>query len=257
MLQVKLIDAIDDSNLVQLGHFRVKVQKSDDAITTASNVIKFDASRDSNVVVRIVGDGHFVQSDMTTVIPGTELSATTIYLSDGDYELDVDMKYTIRRIELGSNLYMGTEQNGSYTSLEVFKSENSKTKITLETLATSGSLSNILVNNSGVSGSLESLKSKRYLVIVNAAGSAIEGDVSSLGDNTSVTTINVANSAVDGNIEHLGKLVRLDYLNVQGTSCVGSVDALAQAMKLNGRTSGALVFGSPDGTWKQINFPMT
>lgn len=259
MLKIALPDAAENTNLVELGHFRINVEQSESAITTDTNCILFDA-RDAGIVVKIIGDGNFLQSDMTTVIPGDEVTITsgspTIYFSNGNYQLDISSKYSIYRFTLGTNAYIDASQDGVFTRLERIGTSNKKSTLSLSSLQKSGSLLSAQLGNSGVSGDVSVLKNKiyfRYCMLTNCKD--IVGDIGNLGTCPLIENVAVSGTGLTGSIEDFGNCLSLGNINVAGTQVTGSLANLAAAMAANGRTSGSLVYTNKDGVSSSVNFP--
>ena len=257
MLKITLPDAAENANLVELGHFRVNVKSSTSAITTDTNFITFDA-RDAGLTIKIIGDGHFVQSDMTTVIPGDTmtLSSTTVYLSNGDYVLDISNKYGVVKIYIGTNLFIEETQDGVYTALEYFRTANEKSNMDLASFKKSNSFQSVIVSGSSVHGDVANLSGKKYLRYNTYTGCKdVVGDVASFGNCPLIESLNLQRTGVTGSIESLGACKNLATLTIAGTSITGTLANLAAAMAANGRTSGTLKFQDVNGNWSSVSFP--
>ena len=257
MLRIALPDAAENTNLVELGHFRVHVKSSTSAITTETNVLNFD-SRDAGLVIKIIGDGNFLQSDMTTVIPGDTmvLAGTDVYVSNGDYMLDISNKYGVYRINLGTNLYIDDSQDGVYPYLEFFKTTNENSNMDLASFKKSNSLQAINVAYSSVHGDVANLAGKNYLRYNTYNNCAdVVGDISVFGSCPLIESLNLQRTGVTGNIESLGACKSLATLTITGTSITGTLANLAAAMAANGRTSGTLTFQDVNGNWSSVSFP--
>lgn len=257
MLKIALPDAAENANLVELGHFRVHVKSSTSAITTDTNVLNFD-SRDAGLTIKIIGEGNFLQSDMTTVIPGDTmvLAGTNVYVSNGDYMLDISNKYGVYRINLGINLYIDDSQEGVYPYLEYFKTTNEKSNMDLASFKKSSSFQSVNVSGSSVHGDVANLSGKNYLRYNNYDNCKdIVGDIASFGNCQLIESLNVKRTGVTGSIESLGACTNLATLTIFGTSITGTLANLAAAMAANGRTSGTLTFQDAVGNWSTVSFP--
>lgn len=259
MLKISLPEAAENDNLVELGHVRVNVEHSESAITTDTNKLQFDV-RDAGTVVKIVGTGNFLQSDMTTVIPGTEVTITsgnlTIYFSNGNYQLDISSKYTLRRLTLGTNVYIEDTQDGVYPALEYLTTGNKKSTLSISSLSKSNSILSCNVGNSSVHGNINVFSGKqyfRYLFTTNCKD--IVGDIGALGNCILLENATLANSKLSGTIEDLGACIKLTYLNVVGTDVGGSLANLAASMAAAGRTSGTLTYADKNGNFSSVTFP--
>lgn len=257
MLKIALPDAAENANLVELGHFRVHVKSSTSAITTDTNVLNFD-SRDAGLTIKIIGEGNFLQSDMTTVIPGDTmvLAGTDVYVSNGDYMLDISNKYGVYRINLGTNLYIDDSQEGVYPYLEYFKTTNEKSNMDLASFKMSSSFQSVNVSGSSVHGDVANLSGKNYLRYNTYDNCKdIVGDIASFGNCPLIETLNVRRTGITGSIESLGACKNLATLAIMGTSITGTLANLAAAMAANGRTSGTLTFQDAVGNWSTVSFP--
>ena len=259
MLRITLPEAAENDKLVELGHFRINVERSSSAITTDTNYILFDA-RDAGIVVKIIGDGSFLQSDMTTVIPGNKITiaadSPTIYFSNGNYQLDISSKYGIYRFTIGTNAYIDASQDGVFTRLERIGTSNKKSTLSLSSLQNSGSLQSAQLGNSGVSGDVSVLKNKayfRYCTFTNCKD--IVGDIGNLGTCPLIENIVVSGTGLTGSIEDFGNCKSIGNINVAGTQVTGSLANLAAAMAANGRTSGTLTYTDKNGVSSSVTFP--
>lgn len=259
MLKISLPEAAENDNLVELGHVRVNVEHSESAITTDTNKIQFDA-RDTGTVVKIVGNGNFLQSDMTTVIPGTEITVAsgnlTIYFTNGNYQLDISSKYTLRRLTLGTNVYIEDTQDGVYSALEYLSTGNKKSTLSISSLSKSNSIVTCEVGNSSVHGNINVFLGKRYFRYLTTTNCKdIVGDIGALGNCPLLENAVVTNTKLSGTIEDLGACIKLGYLNVAGTDVGGSLANLAVAMATAGRTSGTLTYADKNGNFSSVTFP--
>lgn len=205
-LVTKLTGIVDNDSLMKVGEFSISVnsvksptQKSQSFIIRNSN----------NCVLRIVGDGYFTDETLAAN-KGKSLAVnadvvTTVYFSNGDYDIYISDKYSINIAEFYS----------CSINLDDFKYSHNISQITC----------------SKASGSLKSVLNEklRKLVIFNAKN--VSGSFKDLKDLNLDYGFNISNISGIQNIEYLKNITWPD-IGIQNCTIVGNVAILNNNVQL-------------------------
>ena len=205
-LVTKLAGIVDNDSLMKVGEFSISVnsvksptQKSQSFIIRNSN----------NCVLRIVGDGYFTNETLAAN-KGKSLAVnagiqTTVYFSNGDYDIYISGKYSINLAEFYN----------CPINLDDFKYSYNISQITC----------------SIAFGSLKSISNKplRKLVIFNANN--VSGSFKDLKDLNFDYGFNISNISGIQNIEYL-KNITCSEIGIQNCTLVGNVAILNNNVQL-------------------------
>lgn len=263
----KLIDSVDNENLLDYGSFKIN-RKSSDSYDAAKAYVIFRAS--ANFTVTTKGDGYMAESaeglsDPELRFTSFDIAANyskTLYFSNGDYPVHISAKYTFTRLstDTSSDSLFEVDLNdfafdSSVTSVD-FRNSNAKVSgdllsfkdSSIATLIIAGLL-DIDAVNSNVSGDISNLDSAKEIVLVGQ--SEVYGDISSLSN--AVEIINVTHTNVEGTAQDLGGFASLKRFFIGNTNITGSVEELVDTLVDNGRTtSGTDIFCY--GVLSQLSF---
>ena len=186
-LITKLNGSVQNDSLLRIGEFSVKVSKVESP-TADSQCFVVNNSKDAQL--RIIGDGYFTNETLSEnkgkVLNITANTETTVYLSNGDYEIVVSEKYSLKQV-------------GTYTATS-WKTYKGKLSFDIDLLKYSPKISFLALSNTQVTG-----------------------DISVLGKLTGLTHLAFENTQLTGNISVLGKLTGLKYVSLSNTQVTGDI----------------------------------
>lgn len=257
-LVTKLTETVTDTNLMKITEIHLKVK------TSAVKYIDFTAYQNSDVVGRIVGDGHFTDSTGSENYGKSHSygSPYKVYLSAGEYDLYLSVKGTFRYI-IFSQFSRGeifVIDNGLKYCDNVFslsvgsllgtdgKLFNLSTDINKNNITTFYSSSSAYPGEETVEGDLSDFNIPA-MTVINVTTQKVAATLSQLESSDTLTQLRIGgvNGKITGSVETLGqKFKNLTVLAINGYGSVsslnGSIDDMLDAMVAAGRSSGSLFF---------------
>ena len=189
-LITKLNGSIQNDSLLRIGEFSVKVSKVESPTADSQ---RFVVNNSKDAQLRIIGDGYFTNETLSEnkgkVLNITANTETTVYLSNGDYEIVVSEKYSLTQV-------------GTYitTSWKKYKGK--------------------------LSFDIDSLKYSPNISFLALADTQVTGDIAVLGKLTGLIHLpSIYNTKVTGDIA-VYKNCDFKELRVIGTSVYGDLSVL-------------------------------
>ena len=210
-LITKLKGSVQNDSLLRIGEFCIKVSKVESP-TADSQCFVVNNSKDAQL--RIIGDGYFTNETLSEnkgkvmdVVANTE---TTVYLSNGDYEIVVSEKYSLTQV-------------GTYTTTS-WKTYKGKLSFDIDSLKYSPKISFLALSSTQVTGDIAvfgKLTGLTHLVFENTQ---VTGDISVLGKLTGLKFVVLSNTKVTGDIAVFGKLTNLTQIpTINRTGVTGDI----------------------------------
>ena len=195
-LITKLNGSVQNDSLLRIGEFCIKVSKVE---FPTANSQRFVVNNSKDAQLRIIGDGYFT-NDTLSENKGKELNITantetTVYFSNGDYEIVVSEKYSLKQV-------------GTYiiTSWKEYKGK--------------------------LSFDIDLLKYSPDISFLALSATQVTGDIAVLGKLTGITHLTIDNTGVTGDIAVFGKLTGLTYLTINNTKVTGDIAVLGKLTSL-------------------------
>ena len=196
-LITKLNGSVQNDSLLRIGEFCIKVSKVESPTADSQ---RFVVNNSKDAQLRIIGDGYFTNETLSEnkgkVLNITANTETTVYLSNGDYEVVVSEKYSLKQV----GTHIGT-------SWKIYKGK--------------------------LSFDIDLLKYSPDISFLALSATKVTGDIAVLGKLTGLTHLTIDNTQVTGDIAVLGKLTGLRYLTIDNTQVTGDIAVLG---KLTGLT---------------------
>lgn len=247
----KLIDSVDNDNLLDYGSFKINRISSDD-YNAEKAYITFRAT--TNFVIEAKGEGYMAEtaeglSDPELRITSYEVSSNyskKLYFSNGNYPVHISAKYSLLRLSTDSDsdsLFEVDINDFAYdediTSVDL-RSSNGKVSGDLLSFKDS-EISTFMIAglletdapNSNVSGNISNLSFAKEIVLVGQ--SEVSGNISSLSDNLEI--LNVTHTNIEGTTQDLGSFASLKRFFIGNTNITGSIEELVDTLVDNGRTT--------------------
>ena len=207
-LVTKLNGAVDNSNLLKIGEFRIK-------IISAPNPSKLTQGMELQFTepteVSIVGDGYFTDENLSANYGKVKtITNERFFISNGNYELSIKNKYKVSLIS-AINRSVSGNNNGAYKSINIdrLKYSNSLTWIDMST----------------VEGDISAFKNALSLVFIGLSGTNVTGDISAFTNNTALRNIFFENTNITGDISAFTNNTALTILRLNGTNVTGDISA--------------------------------
>ena len=186
----KLNGSIQNDSLLRIGEFSVKVSKVESP-TADSQCFVVNNSKDAQL--RIIGDGYFTNETLSEnkgkVLNITANTETTVYLSNGDYEIVVSEKYSLTQV-------------GTYTTTS-WKTYKGKLSFDIDSLKYSPNISFLALSNTQVTGDISVLGKLTGLTQVPSINyTKVTGDIA-VYKNTKFTSLNLLGTSVYGDLSIL------------------------------------------------------
>ena len=209
-LITKLNGSVQNDSLLCIGEFVVKVSKVE---SPSANSQCFVVQNSKDAQLRIIGDGYFTNNTLSenkgkvmNIAANTE---TLVYFSNGDYEIAVSDKYSLKEI--------GTYTQSSWRDF--------RGKLTFD---------------------IGLLKYSPATSIVALSNTQISGDIAVLDKLVDITHLTLSNTWVSGDIAVLSKLTKLQYLTISSTKVTGDIAVLGKLHNLSSLPSVAYTNVSGD-----------
>ena len=181
-LVTSLNGVINDNSLLKVGELRIKVTKL--AEPKASNR-KFQIQSNKTIVVSIVGNGYFTDSNLSTN-KGTELTINPgykqeYYFSNGDYEISIPDKYSLEildfyntKVKFDVNSLMAVKK---LYSLNLYETDSEGD---IKVLEGSTNMQYFYVGKTNITGDFAVLQNCSNLVEMQLTDSLVYGDLAML-----------------------------------------------------------------------------
>lgn len=196
-LITKLNGSVQNDSLLRIGEFCIKVSKVE---SPTADTQRFVVNNSKDAQLRIIGDGYFTNETLSEnkgkALNITANTETTVYFSNGDFEIVVSEKYSLTQV-------------GTYIRTS-WKESKSKLSFDINLLKYSPNISFLAIN-----------------------GTKVTGDIAVLGKLTGLTHLTLADTQVTGDIAVFGKLTGLTYLSFNTTKLTGDIAVFG---KLTGLT---------------------
>jgi len=247
-LVTKLKGNVSDDSLLKLGEFRIKVYSVEEpSVETQGMTLQFTEDTE----VKIIGDGYFTDESLTAnlgtskVIPAN--TATSFYLSNGDYEISIANKYGLAILYLYYQgiANVGSEQMGHFgfnfndlkysTKIININAMSSLIYGDIETVTNFTSLNSIILASANLSGDLKSFVNSKNIINLNLSGvkGSVKGDISVFKDFTNLSSLILSPlSDVYGDVSELANCTKLVDLNLEKTGVHGNISAFSNLTNL-------------------------
>lgn len=208
-LITKLAGSVDNNSLLKIGELRIKVSKIDNPSEKTQG---FNLIFKEKVTATILGDGYFTDKTLSENNGKTmEISAQTsknIFVSNGDYEISIDSKYSLRTLKIKSDSVSG-----------VYSSDVKNRSLNLDDLKFCNITEELDIFSPNVHGNLSSLTNMSNLSFVNIQSNNIYGDYSSLEGLKKLAFPLFTGNNMKGNTSSISKLdglVNGTFQNLEG-----------------------------------------
>lgn len=248
----KLKATVDNDNLTKYGCFRIKRRASEN-YEAANARLTFRAAEAFTITAKgsgFMADSAENLSDPEMCYTEKEASADTatiIFFSNGDYEIEISAKYSVINITASNSSYdslfelnIDDFKYDSNIGILDFESPNIKATGDLSSLAgksvTKLNIANALATdnqNSNITGDISVLSSATEIILPGQSG--VYGSINSLNSNLNYLLITGSNC--EGTASQLGRYTSLTRLFIGKTRITGSVEDLVASFVQNGRTS--------------------
>lgn len=244
--------------VLPVNSFAVHVSFNSSHTANNRNIIVSNTNHQGKI--RVIGDGHFVDSDLTTDL-GTELTYTgvnqNIYVSDGESDIIFENKETMLTFSTGSYNIYGTKYLSMgdmkympslvYLTPLNFISYEGRKVFSIDDVDTSAITQIYSVNNSSVNrmkciyGALENIKNRNNITNFRLSGQNLTGNILSLSLNTVLTALDISYNKLEGNIANLGATLNITELGVQGNlNIYGNIEDWLNKLHDSGKNSGEI-----------------
>ena len=205
--------SVQNDSLLRIGEFCIKVSKVESPTADSQ---RFVVNNSKDAKLRIIGDGYFTNETLSEN-KGKELNITantetTVYFSNGDYEVVVSEKYSLTQV-------------GTYTRTS-WKEYKGKLSFDIDLLKYSPNISFLAINRTGVTGDIAVLDKLTGLTHLTIDNTQVTGDIAVFGKLTGLTQIPTINrTRVTGDIA-VYKKCNFKILQLLGTSVYGDLSVL-------------------------------
>lgn len=195
-LITKLNGSVQNDSLLRIGEFCIKVSKVESPTADSQ---RFVVNNSKDAQLRIIGDGYFTNETLSgnkgKALNITANTETTVYFSNGDYEVVVSEKYSLKQV----GTYIGTSWIGY------------KGKLSFD---------------------IDLLKYSPDISFLALSATKVTGDIAVLGKLTGLKHLTIDNTQVTGDIAVFGKLTGLTYLNFNTTQLTGDIAVFGKLTSL-------------------------
>ena len=219
-LITKLNGSAQNESLLRIGEFSIKVSNVESPTADSQ---RFVVKNSKDAQLRIIGDGYFTNETLSEnkgkALNITANTETTVYFSNGDYEIVVSEKYSLTQV----STYIRTS----------WKEYKGKLSFDIDSLKYSPNISFLAINKTGVTGDiavLDKLTSRTHIIIDS---SKVTGNIAVFGKLTSITYLSFNNTKLTGDIAVLDKLTGLKTLNISNTQVTGDIAVFGKLTSLN------------------------
>ena len=200
-LITKLNGSVQNDSLLRIGEFCIKVSKVESPTADSQ---RFVVNNSKDAQLRIIGDGYFTNETLSEnkgkVLNITANTETTVYFSNGDYEVVVSEKYSLKQV----GTYIGT-------SWKIYKG---KLSFDIDLLKYSPNISFLALSDTQVTGDIAVLDKLTGLTHITLDNSQVTGDIAVFGKLTSLTYLSFSATKLTGDIAVFGKLTSLAKIPV-------------------------------------------
>ena len=235
-LITKLNGSVQNDSLLRIGEFCIKVSKVESPTADSQ---RFVVNNSKDAKFRIIGDGYFTNETLSEN-KGKELNITantetTVYFSNGDYEVVVSEKYSLTQVGTYINTSWKSYKGKLSFDIDLLKYSPdisflalSTTKVTGD-IAVLGKLTGLTqipsINRTGVTGDIAVYKNVNYKTL-QLLGTRVYGDLSVLPN--SILWVQ-ADKNTTGTFTWTGIKNRTDILAVENCKC-NKIDAFLNDM---------------------------
>ena len=237
-LVTKLNGAVDNSDLLKIGEFRINVTSAPDPSKLTQGM---DLQFTEPTEVSIVGDGYFTDENLSANYGKVKtITSEKFFISNGNYELSIKNKYKVSLIS-GINRNVSGYTSGKYKSINIDGLKYSNSLTWIDTFTAKGdisafenalSLMYISLQNTNITGDISALKNNTALSTLYLSSTKIAGDISALKNNTAFTNIYLNDTNVSGDISTFSNNTALLALKLSNTNVSGDISALNNLTKL-------------------------
>ncbi len=209
-LVTKLKESAANDNLLKLGEFVLKFEKSEDENVTKRYI---DISSNQDAIIEIKGDAHFIDSATNKNI-GTKINIVKntgtkrIYVSNNACEVHVTGKYGLSTLGFDNTCIHGRL---SFTS-------------------GMSNLGTVNFGKSNISGKLLEIKYLKKLVLLTMRSDEISGSLSEISNLTKIRTLNLESSAIYGNISDLLEMQELADCSLKKAYIQGDLSTMPDSI---------------------------
>ena len=186
-LITKLNGSVQNDSLLRIGEFCIKVSKVESPTADSQ---RFVVNNSKDAQLRIIGDGYFTNETLSEnkgkALNITANTETTVYFSNGDYEVVVSEKYSLTQV----GTYIGN-------SWKEYKGK--------------------------LSFDIDLLKYSPNISFLALSATQVTGDIAVFGKLTGLTHLTIDKTQVTGDIAVFGKLTGLKYLTFNTTKLTGDI----------------------------------
>ena len=241
-LVTKLKGAVSDSSLTRLGELRIGVSR---VASPTRQTQSFTFSFYKSAQLEIIGEGYFTDVNLTANNGKTKTiqanTPTTVYVSNGDFEVAVLDKYSLRSLSFSGieDYAQSAQMNNRSLNIDDLRYSTSVISLTLSSSQVTGDLSSLsgltaltslALSNSQVTGNLSSLSGLTEMMHLTLTNSQVTGDLSSLSGMTKMNDFEFTGITVTGNLSSLSAMSGLINLTVNGIE--GDLSSLYGMSKL-------------------------
>lgn len=221
-LITKLKGAVDNNSLKKMNEFRIGVEK----ITSPnSNTQGFSVQFSKETTLSIIGDGYFTDENLSAnkgkslIVPAQNgYNVTTIYLSNGTYEVSIPDKFALTR------LYSHPKYDGI--------SEKSHCSLDIDELKYVNNMLGLSLSNIKATGDISSLSNKVKMDTLRLINVDVYGDIDSLSNLTELRKLQSYSTKISGNISSISKLKLLLEVYLQLENLTGDISVLSSMPNL-------------------------
>ena len=237
-LVTNLSGVVDNPDLLRLGEMRIKVRKLNTEYEHRALTLSF--SKETNIT--ITGDGYFTDKESVSnkgkqiVVPAN--TNTIVYISNGDYDINIYNKYDLTFfVDYAFGVVGAPQKSGFSVNIEYFKYSKNITRI----------------NVSEASGDIAAVKNLTALTSLSISNTQVSGDIAAVKNLTALTSLSTRLSNITGDISNLYSLTKL--ASAQLNSVSGNILALNSTKLTNliisnsGGLSGDLALLKKDFTY--------
>jgi hypothetical protein len=230
-LITKLNGSVQNDSLLRIGEFCIKVSKVESPTADSQ---RFVVNNSKDAQLRIIGDGYFTNETLSEnkgkALNITANTETTVYFSNGDYEVVVSEKYSLTQV-------------GVYTKTS-WKGYKGKLSFDIDSMKYSPNISFLPLANTQVTGDIAVLGKLTGLMHLTIANTQVTGDIAVLGKLTGLTFLQLNNTQVTGDIAVFGKLTGIsDIPSVYNTKVTGDISVYKNTKVTQLRFVGTSVYG--------------
>lgn len=248
-LVTKLQGVVDNDNLVKLNNLRIRVVKQENP-TASTQILRIKCN--GGFTAKVVGDGYLgntyegVESEKLKEFTTTSSSTKVIYLSNGDYYIDIESKYDLTYMNdffayASDNSCIGFASSDiKYCTLITNLSSN-YIDGNIEDLKEFKSLERFYCRSGKLHGDISKLSAKLTHVNVEQ-NPEIYGDITNVLADGEVRSFYIRYTKIGSDISAILRKLQDTFSSffVNDTECYGSVDDFVNILKTKKGESGEL-----------------